>query len=76
MILPDTAADNGGLCAQCIKISPEARAEQRRFKQQLTDRTYFQPSDTELQSESLPSVLLNGHDWKLQPEYYSEQTDK
>ena len=76
MILPDTAADNGGLCAQCIKISPEARAEQRRFEQQLADGTYFHPSDTELKSESLPSVLTNGHDWRLQPEFYSEQLDK
>ncbi len=37
MILPQTAADNDGLCAQCVKISPELRAEKREYERRLTE---------------------------------------
>jgi len=71
MILPQTAADNDGLCAPCAKVSPELRTARREYERQLAEGIVFTPSTAELASSSLPSELATGH-WQLQPEYYAE----
>ncbi len=70
MILPQTAANNGGLCGQCVKMSPELRAEKRKYEQRLADRLVFIPSDEERASSATPDELTSGG-WQLQPEYYA-----
>ncbi|QDU97050.1 hypothetical protein [Lignipirellula cremea] len=72
MILPQTAADNDGLCAQCVKISPELRAEKREYERQLAEGLVFTPSPAERANSKLPPELANGQ-WQLQPEYYAER---
>ncbi|MFO0882909.1 MAG: hypothetical protein U0894_01765 [Pirellulales bacterium] len=76
MILPQTAADNGGLCGQCFKISPNERAEKILFASQLADGSFFHLFRTELASSAIPAALAEGRDWRLQSEYYKEQADK
>lgn len=71
MILPQTAADNDGLCGRCVKISPEHRAAKREYERQLASRLVFVPSDHERSSASIPGELTAGQ-WQLQPEYYAE----
>ena len=71
MILPQTAVDNKGLCGQCVKISPELRAERRNCEQRLADGIVFTPNDEERATSSTPDELSNGR-WQLQPEYYAE----
>lgn len=70
MILPQTAATNGGLCGQCVKISPKLRAEKRECDRRLASGLVFTPSDEELASSSIPSELLTAR-WQHQPEYYA-----
>ena len=73
LILPQTAEDNDGLCAPCAKTSRESRAEISKFQKQLADGSYYRLSEAELHSASVPKIFQNGHDWKLQPEYYSDE---
>lgn len=71
MILPQTAADNGGLCGQCVKISPEIRAEKREFEGRLAAGLVFAPSDKERATSAIPNEISRGR-WQLQPEYYAD----
>jgi hypothetical protein len=73
MILPQTAADNEGLCGQCAKISPELRAKKREYQHQLANGLVFTPSDEERTTSSIPDELSKGR-WQLQPEYYAERS--
>jgi hypothetical protein len=70
MILPRTAADNGGLCEPCAQLPPELRAMRRKFAAQLADGSVFTPSDRERAGASVPEELWTGR-WQLQPEYYA-----
>src|SRR5438874_1836901 len=70
IILSETAARNGGLCGQCVKISAETRAKNREYECRLASGIVFRPSDEELESTSIPSELLTAR-WQLQPEYYA-----
>ncbi|MBN1908312.1 MAG: hypothetical protein JW818_01110 [Pirellulales bacterium] len=71
MILPQTAADNEGLCGQCNKIPPELRAEKSEYERRLANRSVFMPSGEECATSSIPNELLTAQ-WQLQPEYYAE----
>jgi hypothetical protein len=73
MILPQTAADNGGLCGQCVRISPEIRAEKREFEGRLAAGLVFAPSDKERATSAIPEEISQGR-WQLQPEYYAESS--
>lgn len=73
MILPQTAADNDGLCGQCVKILPELRAAQREYDRGLTEGLVFIPTDQERSTASLPDELVDAGDkWTPQPEFYAE----
>ena len=72
MILPQTAADNDGLCAPCSKVPPELRTVRRKYERQLAEGLVFTPSTAERASTSSPSELATGK-WQLQPEYYAER---
>ncbi|MGN6543795.1 MAG: hypothetical protein ACTHK7_02015, partial [Aureliella sp.] len=72
MILPQTAADNAGLCGQCVKLSPELRAARREYEQRLARGSVFAPSDQERVSAATPSALVTAR-WQLQPEYYADR---
>jgi len=72
MILPATAAANGGLCAQCVRISPEEREEGRAFDFALTRGALWRPSDTELATARTPPSLVHGT-WNLEPDYYKDE---
>ncbi|MEJ2124976.1 MAG: hypothetical protein P8Y47_09285 [Alphaproteobacteria bacterium] len=70
MILPRTANDNDGLCAQCVKIPASLRAEQREFERQVTSGEVFTPSDYELSSATIPLFFLQPTTfWKLGPDF-------
>jgi hypothetical protein len=71
MILPQTAADNNGLCGRCFKTPPELRAEKRAYEQRLAAGIIFAPTDDERSTSSIPDELSSGQ-WQLQPEYYAE----
>lgn len=70
MILPQTAAANGGLCGQCVKISPELRAEMREHERRVAEGLVFTPSVKERAAASTPDELSTGR-WQLQSEYYA-----
>ncbi len=70
MILPQTAADNQGLCGQCVRISPEMRAESREFERRLSAGLLFKPDQAELATAS--EINLSAKQWSLQPEYYAD----
>jgi len=72
MILPATAAANGGLCAQCIKISPEDRDARRSFELALAKGDLWRPSEAEFASVRTPPSLIQGT-WNLEPEYYQAE---
>lgn len=71
MILPQTAANNNGLCGQCVKISPEIRAAGNEYKRRLAEGLVFVPSDQERSTACIPKEIHCG-EWKPQPEYYAE----
>lgn len=71
LILPQTAVDNGGLCGQCVRISPKLRAEKREYERRLAAGLVFVPSDDERSTSSIPVELTAGQ-WQLQPEYYAK----
>ncbi len=70
MILPRTAAANGGLCGPCVKIPAHLRAKKREYESRLASHRVFRPSDEELASASYSSELWTAQ-WQLQPEYYA-----
>lgn len=72
MILPQTAADNAGLCGQCVKLSPELRAARREYERRLAEGSVFEPSDQERASAATPGALVTTR-WQLQPEYYADR---
>lgn len=72
MILPDTAARHGGLCARCAKIPAEQRAAMRAHEARVASGLVLMPSEEELSSASTPLELLTAQ-WLLQPEYYAER---
>ena len=72
MILPATAKRNGGLCAQCVKISPAERQRQKEFDENLKNGTYWTPTEDEWDTERNLSEAL-AVDWKLEQEYYAER---
>jgi hypothetical protein len=76
MILPQTAADNGGLCGQCIKIPPEIRAKMRGHLTSLEQGSLFLPDESELASAATPSELNNGTVWALNAEFYADKNFK
>jgi hypothetical protein len=69
MILLSTAEKNKGLCAQCIKISPEERASLKKYEAMLQNGDLWLPSDEELNSERNPFESKNNN-WGLDPEFY------
>lgn len=72
LILPQTAKDNDGLCAQCVKVSPELRTEKRDYECQLAEGLVFTPSVAERESSLLPPDVMTGR-WQLHPEYYGDR---
>jgi hypothetical protein len=68
-ILAQTAAANGGLCAQCAQVT--FRAEKQEFEHRLADGSIFTPCESERATSVVPDELLTGQ-WDLQPEYYGE----
>ncbi len=72
MILPATAAANGGLCAQCVRISPEQREEGRAFELALARGDLWRPSEIELASARTPASLVHGT-WNLEADYYKDE---
>jgi len=68
MILPQTAADNDGLCGRCVQKSPE----HREFERQVADGSAFMPSDKERASSRFPHEFFSAR-WELQPDYYAER---
>jgi hypothetical protein len=73
MILRSTAEKNGGMCAQCVKMSEEFRIDLREHRRQLATGEIYTPNKGELASSKLTHELIPANaDWKLEPDYYSD----
>ncbi len=74
LILPATAERNGGLCAQCVKLSAEARQAGRDFDTAVKSGELWVPSESELSSAQTPAALRDAT-WSLEPDYYAGQPE-
>jgi hypothetical protein len=74
MILLSTAEANGGLCAQCVKVSPEEREASRAFDASLALGELWRPSEAEISTARTPSSLSGGN-WHLEFDYYSDHPE-
>jgi hypothetical protein len=74
MILPETAAANGGMCGQCVKIPESIRRERRAFESKLTSGSWFVPSPEEWDAAKR-SVELDDASvtWGPEPEFYKDR---
>jgi hypothetical protein len=73
MILPQTAAANGGLCAPCAKIPEYLRRARREHESKLASGAWFIPSAEERGTAKLPCDLVDpAAMWSPEPEYYKE----
>jgi hypothetical protein len=73
MILPATAAANGGLCAPCAKTPDWLRRARREFEGKLSSGAWFAPSPAERSTAKQPPefgdpVAL----WSPESEYYKD----
>jgi hypothetical protein len=66
MILPETAAANGGLCGVCARMSEPSRRALREFAEQLASGALFLPSPDERAAAGRPAVAT----WRPEPDYY------
>lgn len=73
MILPQTAANNGGLCAQCAQVSAPFRQERREFERRRVSGLLFVPAQEEWNSGKQPEEFSRPDtDWTLEPDYYAD----
>lgn len=73
MMLPQTAAKYGGMCAHCGDMPEWLREERRQYEKALAAGTVFSPSTEEMSSAKVPSEFATGDTiWNLEPEYYDE----
>src|SRR3954463_11026410 len=70
MILPQTAAANGGLCAPCASLGASGRRERREFQHALESGLIFRPSPEERGSARQPAGLGRAATtWRLEPDF-------
>ena len=75
LILLTTAEKNHGLCAQCVKISPDEKARRKAFKQKLNSGELWIPTEEELASarNSLKTKII---EWNIEPDFYEDSPEK
>lgn len=74
MILPETAAANGGLCAPCAKTPEPLRRALREHEAKLASGSWFVPSDEERGAAMRPAEFDDPSVvWNPQPEYYKDK---
>ncbi len=72
LILPQTAAENDGLCAPCAKIPESLRKEMREFEARIATGVIFTPSSSEIHSARPFLELANPKiGWNLEPNFYA-----
>jgi len=72
-ILPRTAVDNDGLCAQCIQTPVSLRLARQKFEQTIISGEVYVPTARELESAQTPIFLTSETTfWKPGPEYYAD----
>jgi len=75
MVLPQTAAKYGGLCAPCGKIPAHLREDRRNHEGRLASGAYFAPDEREERSAKKPHDLFNSQTvWELEPEFYVDRS--
>ncbi len=73
MILPQTAAKYGGMCAPCGATPKGLREEQREYERDLESGAVFTPSVQERESATIPTEFGEpGSVWHLEPEFYAD----
>jgi hypothetical protein len=71
MILPQTAAANGGLCAPCAKMSVEQRIARREHESKLASGAWFTPSAEERLTAKQPAEFSDpAAVWSPEPNIY------
>lgn len=74
MVLPQTAAKYGGLCAPCGNTPAHLRDERRSHEGRLASGAYFVPDEREERSAKRPEDLFNPQTgWKLEPDFYVDR---
>ncbi|MGL4461650.1 MAG: hypothetical protein ACRDD1_10645 [Planctomycetia bacterium] len=73
MILPETAAANGGLCKPCANIPEDMRRELREHESKVASGVWFAPSSEERGSAKQPVEFGDPTTtWIPNPEYYKD----
>jgi hypothetical protein len=74
MVLPQTAAKYGGLCAPCGNTPEHLRKERRDQESRLASGAYFVPDEREERSVKRPDDLFDPRTvWKLEPDFYADR---
>ncbi len=76
MILPQTAEANGGLCAQCVRISKKVRDERREFENSIESGSQFVIPEAAIDSTRQPKETASGDGWHPEPNYYQDRNDE
>ena len=72
MILPQTAAKYGGMCAHCADMPESLMEERRQYEKALKSGAVFTPSLEERRSARTPAEFAADTVWSLEPEYYAD----
>jgi hypothetical protein len=73
MILLETAAANGGLCAPCAKTPEWLRRARREYEGKLSSGAWFTPSPEERDTAKRSTELYDpAAVWSPEPEYYKD----
>jgi len=73
MIVPETAAKYGGMCAHCGDMPEWLRQQRRDYERDVAAGALFLPNKAERASARIPRDFgLPDTRWNLEPEYYAD----
>jgi hypothetical protein len=76
MVLPQTAAKYGGLCAPCGNTPEHLRKERRDHERRRASGAYFVPDEREKSSAKRPNDLFDPRTlWKLDADFYGDRPE-
>ena len=74
MILPQTAAANGGLCTPCAKTPEWLRGARMEYESKLSSGELFTPSQEQRGTAKRPTEFADpAASWSPEPEFYKDR---